>query len=362
MRAALLNDIGGDLVFADLTPTDLVAGEVVIEVRGVGVCHTDLTVIDGAMPQQTPIVLGHEGSGVVTAVGPGVTELAIGDHVVCSFSSCGHCPRCAAGDRAYCSKFALLNYAGIRPDGSTTLTATDGSPVHGNWFGQSTWATHAIASVQNAVKVDPTLPLEKLGPLGCGLLTGAGAVLNVQRPRAGQTYGVWGLGPVGLAAIMAAKASGCARVVGVDPNPARRELALEVGATDVYEPSDDLAKTLVRANGGGLDFTLDAVGAAPVIDQALRSLASPGSCVTVGFRGPRNPVEVDQGHLLQGRSLRGVIEGDADPHQLIPRLLAMWAAGEFEFDRLITTYAFDDIATAIADFRAGTVVKPVLIP
>ena len=362
MRAAVLNEVGGDLSIVELTGTDLVAGEVLIKVHGVGVCHTDLTVIDGALAQQTPIVLGHEGSGVVEAVGPGVTELAVGDHVVCSFTSCGQCKRCAAGAPAYCTRFALLNYAGVRPDGSTTLADRDGSPVHGSWFGQSSWATHAVASVANAVKVDDALPLATLGPLGCGLLTGAGAGFNVHRPKPGQSYGVWGLGPVGLAAIMAAKASACDPIIGVDPNPARRELALEIGATAVHEPSDDLAKDIVRETRGGLDFTVEAVGAAPVIRQALMALASPGSCVTVGFRGPKNPVGVNQGHLLQGRSLRGVIEGDADPHELIPQLVQMWADGRFPFDKLITTYAFDDIATAIADFRAGSVVKPVLLP
>ncbi|MFC3244755.1 zinc-binding dehydrogenase [Gordonia humi] len=166
---------------------------------------------------------------------------------------------------------------------------------------------------------------------------------------------------MGLAAIMAAKASGCTTIVGVDPNPARRDLARELGATAAYEPADDLAKTLVRETGG-LDYTLDTVGTGPVIGAAMMSLASPGSCVTVGFRGPRNRIEVEQGHLLQGRTLRGVIEGDADPHELIPRLVRMWSAGEFPFDRLVTTYPFDDIAAAIADFRAGAVIKPVLVP
>ncbi|WOC14145.1 NAD(P)-dependent alcohol dehydrogenase [Gordonia sp. MP11Mi] len=362
MRAAVLNEVGGDLSIVELTATDLVAGEVLVKVHGVGVCHTDLTVIDGAMPQQTPIVLGHEGSGVVEAVGPGVTELSVGDHVVCSFTSCGECKRCATDLPAYCTRFAQLNYAGGRPDGSTTLVDGDGAPVHGNWFGQSSWATHAVASVANAVKVPDTLPVDMLGPLGCGLLTGAGAVLNVHRPKPGQSYGVWGLGPVGLAAIMAANASGCEPIIGVDPNPTRRELALEIGATAVYEPSDTLAKDLVRETQGGLDFTMEAVGAPSVIRQSLMALASPGSCVTVGFRGPKNPVELNQSHLLQGRSLRGVIEGDADPHELIPRLVRMWADGDFPFDKLITTYSFDDIATAIADFRAGTVIKPVLRP
>lgn len=362
MRAAVLNEIGGGVAVNDLVLADLVADEVLVRVHGVGVCHTDLSVIDGAMPQKTPVVLGHEGSGVVEAVGPGVTELAVGDHVVCSFTSCGACSRCTDRSPAYCTRFPLLNYAGVRTDGSTTLADTTGRPVHGNWFGQSSWATHAVTAVRSAVKVDARLPIEKFGPLGCGLLTGAGAVLNTHRPHPGQSYGVWGLGPVGLAAVMAAKASRCDPIIGVDPNPARRALALELGATAVHEPSDDLARNLVRETRGGLDFTLEAVGTAPVVRQALTSLASPGSCATVGFRGPRNPVEVDQGHLLQGRTLRGVIEGDADPHVLIPRLIQMWSDGDFPFDSLITTYPLERIEAAIADFRAGTVVKPVLVP
>lgn len=360
MRSAVLNPSTTTLSLDEVAPTELKPDEVLIEIAGVGICHTDLAVIDGVLPLPTPIVLGHEGSGVVQAVGSAVTDLVPGDHVVCGFDSCRDCAECGAGRPAYCVNFPLLNYAGVRGDGSTTMTR-DGAPLHGSWFGQSTWGTHAVASRRNAVKVDPSLPLEKLGPLGCGFLTGAGAVLNVSRPQPGQSYGVWGLGPVGLAAVMAAKASGCTTIVAVDPNPARRDTAAELGATHTYDAVPDLAASIV-AEHGGLDFTLEAVGAAPVIRQALESLKTPGLCVTVGFHGLENEMTLNQGHLLQGRSLRGVIEGDADPHEFVPRLLAMWQAGDFPFDRLITTYPLDQINEAIVEFRAGTVLKPVLIP
>ena len=360
MRSAVLNAPGTALTLNDVDTTELAPDEILVAIAGVGICHTDLAVIDGVLPLPTPLVLGHEGSGVVERVGSAVTSLRPGDRVVCSFDSCRSCAECGGGRPAYCTNFAPLNYAGSRADGTTALQLA-GNPLHGSWFGQSSWGTHAVASSRNSVRVDPDLPLEILGPLGCGLLTGAGAVFNVQRPNPGQTYGVWGLGPVGLAAVMAAKATGCTTIVAVDPNPARREIAHDLGATHSYDATPDLAETIV-AELGGLDFTLEAVGAGPVIRQALEALRSPGLCVTVGFRGMENEMTLNQGHLLQGRTLRGVIEGDADPHEFIPRLIELWRAGDFPFDRLIDTYPLAQINQAIGDFRAGKALKPILIP
>ena len=361
MRAAVFDEPGSVPTLREVEATGLQAGEVLVEIAGVGVCHTDLTALAGYVPLPTPAVLGHEGAGTVVGVGDDVDRLAVGDSVVLSFDSCGACPACGRG-RPACRSFAPLNYSGRRADGTTTLRGSDGD-LHGSWFGQSSWGTHAVADVRNAVKVDGDLPLHLFGPLGCGLLTGAGTVMNVLRPESGQRVGFWGLGTVGLAGVMAAKAAGAEVIVAVDFHRQRLDLARELGATHTVDPSqhDDVVAA-VRTAVGGLDCTMEAVGSGPVIGQALGVLRSPGICATVGLQGPKNEVTVDQGHLLMGRTLTGVIEGDADPHELIPRLVELWRSGRFPFEKLVTEYPLDAIAAALDDFRAGRVIKPILIP
>lgn len=360
MRAAVLEERGADPGIREVETTDLRAGEVLVRISGVGICHTDLTAIDGALPLPHPMVLGHEGSGTVEAVGPQVRSLQVGDRVVVSFASCGECRSCSGSRPAYCERFAALNYSGVRPDGSTTLRA-GGQDVHGSWFGQSSWGTHAVVDERGAVSVDPDVPTHLLGPLGCGLLTGAGTVLNVLRPRPGQSIGFWGLGTVGLAGVMAAKAAGCETIVAVDLADDRLELARELGATHTINSSTtEKVPRVIRQETGGLALAMEAVGLGEVVRDALTSLRSPGTCATVALQGFTNEITIDQSHLLLGRTLTGVIEGDSDPHQLIPHLVREWREGRFPFDQLITEYAFDDLATALGDLRAGRVVKPVL--
>lgn len=347
IAAAVLRRPGEDPVIEEVSLDEPGDDEVLVRMVGTGVCHTDLVAIGGAMRMPLPCVLGHEGAGVVERTGPGVTALAPGDHVVLSFDSCGACATCAARRPAYCRRFHALNSSGLRGDGTTTMGA-----VHGSFLGQSSFATHALASVRNAVRVAHDLPLARLGPLGCGVLTGAGAVLNVLRPAAGSSMAVFGLGTVGLSGVMAAAVAGCARIVGVDPDPRRRALALELGATEVLAPPAEIAPRV--------DASLDTVGSGEVVAAALAVLRSPGTCATVGFRGARNPVTIDQGHLVFGRTLTGVIEGDADPQAFIPRLVDLHAGGRFPFDRLITEFAFEDLPDALAAARSGAAIKPVL--
>jgi aryl-alcohol dehydrogenase len=361
MRSALLRERNQPLYIEEVDATALQPDEVLVKIAGTGICHTDLSAIDGTVPFPLPAVFGHEGAGVVEAVGDAVTAVAVGDHVVLSFDSCRRCAACISGHPAYCELFPLLNYVGSRLDGSPTMQ--QGSvDVHGSWFGQSSFGTHAVASARNAVKVDQDLPLELLGPLGCGLLTGAGTVLNVLRPQPGQSIGVWGIGTVGLAAVMAANAAGCKTIVAVDMNSDRLAIAKEFGATHVFDPTEhtDLVAE-IGGQVGGLDYTVDAVGLGSVIRQALETLRSPGTCATLGLKSLTNEITIDQGHLLLGRTLTGVIEGDADPHTLIPELIELWRAGKFPFDKLIQTFPLDKINDAIDSFRSGLVVKPVLL-
>jgi aryl-alcohol dehydrogenase len=360
--AAILEEVDAPLQLHEVEIDAPRENEVLVRMRGVGICHTDVSAAHGLIPLPLPAVLGHEGAGVVEAVGPGVDSLAVGDHVALSFDHCGECTHCSGGHPAYCELFGPLNYFGERMDGSVTMHRGQ-EEVHGNWFGQSSFATHAIASVHNAVKVPADLPLELLGPLGCGFQTGAGSVLNVLAAKAGEGIIVFGLGAVGLGAIMAAKAVGCDPIIAVDLNPQRLAIATELGSTGTINPkeTDDLLWRVQELAAPGLHYSFDAVGAGPVIRQALESLRSPGHCVTVGFQGLEHEITIDQGHLLLGRRLSGVIEGDADPQTFIPRLIELYREGKFPIDRLVQKFPFEQINEAIDAANAGSVVKPILV-
>jgi aryl-alcohol dehydrogenase len=361
-RAALLREVGAPLVIEDVELCAPQEGEVLVRMCGVGICHTDISTAQGSIPVPLPAVLGHEGSGIVEALGPGVTSVAVGDHVALSFDYCGECPQCSGGHPAYCELFGPLNYFGTRMDGSVTMHQGD-EEVHGNYFGQSSFAAHAIADVRNTVKVPDDLPVALLGPLGCGLQTGAGSVLKVMVPSPGEGIIVFGLGAVGLGAVMAAKTAGCDPIVVVDLNPNRLQLGTELGATHAINPAetDDLLWTVQEMAAPGLHYSFDAVGAGPVVRQALESLRSPGHCVTVGFQGLENEITIDQGHLLMGRRLSGVVEGDADPQSFIPELIALYREGKFPFDRLVKTFPFSEINAAIRASESGEVIKPILV-
>jgi aryl-alcohol dehydrogenase len=281
--------------------------------------------------------------------------------VALSFDYCGECRNCTSGRPAYCEVFGALNYFGRRMDGTVTL-GKGAEEIHGSWFGQSSFATYAVASQRNAVKVPQDIPLELVGPLGCGLQTGAGTVFNVLCPQAGQGIGIFGLGGVGLSALMAAKSIGCDPIVAFDVNQHRLDLAAELGATHTFNPAEhkDLVWD-VQLAVMPLDFAFDSVGAGPVIRQALELLATPGHCATVGFQGLENEITIDQGALLLGRTLSGVVEGDSEPHTMIPTLIELYKEGKFPFDRLIKRYELEEINQAIADSEAGTTIKPVVV-
>lgn len=330
--------------------------EVLVRIVGAGLCHTDLLVRNGIAG--LPIVLGHEGSGVVEEVGSGVRNLIPGDHVVLSFDSCGTCARCHAGAPSYCASFGNLNTAGAAGDGAAA-TDQSGETVHHRWFGQSSFATYAIANTRNAVRVAQDLPLELLGPLGCGIQTGAGAVLNVLKTGPGDRIAVFGGGAVGLAGVLAARAAGASEIVVVEPNEFRRKQALELGATHALAPGPDLL-TEIRDSCGWMDSTLDTTGAPEAIQAAVRALRPLGQCGVVSWRSAE-PVVGPMDLVMEGRSLVGICEGNAQPALFIPRMLDMWRAGDFSFDRLIGTFPFDQIDAAERAAKDGSVIKPVLV-
>ncbi|MFD6277888.1 NAD(P)-dependent alcohol dehydrogenase [Streptomyces sp. NPDC060209] len=342
-----------------LLNTGPAAGEVLVEIAGCGMCRTDLAVRRSAGRSPLPAVLGHEGAGVVVETGGPHTGLSNGDHVVLSFDSCGHCRNCTAAAPAYCDSFASLNLFGGRKEDAARFTDVAGGELAPRWFGQSSFAEYAVVPARNAVRVDPSLPVELLGPLGCGFLTGAGAVFNSFGAAPGDTLAVLGAGAVGLAAVMAAAASG-AVTVAVDRYPERLALAERFGATPLNAASPDLPGRIRRLTDGGAHYALDTTASAQLINDALRALRPTGRLGLVARLHTTLPLE--PGALDRGRTISHICEGDAVPGLLIPRLTGLWQAGRFPFDELIRTYPLADINEAERDCEAGRVVKPVLIP
>jgi len=308
-------------------------------------------------------VLGHEGSGVVERIGANVTTLQPGDHVVLSYANCGHCTNCLSGAPGYCESFYDQNFGGQRTDGSTPYKDAEGHAVCGCFFNQSSFGTHALVSERNAIKIPKDVPLELMGPLGCGIQTGAGAIMNALKPGVGSSIAVFGAGSVGLSAIMAAKAVGCTQIIAVDMNDARLELARELGATHVINPASTNTLDKIRdISGGGVQFSLECTSHPKVLRQAVDCLRIPGVCGLVGAAPLGTEASLDMNTVLFGRTLRGIIEGDSVPKVFIPQLIELWRAGRFPFDRLVKYYALEDINQAVADSESGVVLKPILKP
>ncbi|MGY2872898.1 aryl-alcohol dehydrogenase [Marmoricola sp. URHA0025 HA25] len=332
--------------------------ELLVRVEAVGLCHTDLA-LRAMWPEGVPIVLGHEGAGVVEAVGDRVTDVRPGDTVLLSFASCGSCGPCAEGAPAYCSRFQEANVSGGRLDGSPTLGGSDGQ-VSGAFFGQSSFARYALSSRRNAVVIDPDIDLTQVAAFGCGIQTGAGAVVNVLQPPPNGRLVVFGLGGVGMAAVMAGAIRGVETIVGVDLSASRRETALEVGATHVIDGArPDVLDAVRDVTGGGATHAVDTTAIPAVIRAAAQALASRGTLVVVGLGAD---VTLDVPDLIGGgKTVRGTIEGDADPQSFIPRLVEWYREGRLPMERIVTTFPFTDIDRAVAGMRDGSAVKPVLV-
>jgi aryl-alcohol dehydrogenase len=356
---AIVNEPGGDFSLEKVDIDDPRDDEILVRIVATGLCHTDLHLKD-VLPDVTfPRVLGHEGAGVVEAVGASVDGVEVGDHVVLSFRSCRACENCADGMVGYCGAGALLNYMGMRTDGSTTYSR-GGSPVYGNFFGQSSLSMHAIAYADNCVVIDKSVDLTKVAPYGCGFQTGAGTVLNVLKPGPADSLVVYGVGAVGLAALAAAKHLGVGTVVAVDPLQSRRDVAAKYGAVGVDPTGTDVVGKVKELTGGGATYAIDTTGISPVVKQAQLSLRNRGTLVALGLGAEEYTIDALD-LLASGKIIRSTIEGDSDPQEMVPRLIELNAAGEFDVDDLIATYPFSEINTAVADVLAGKVVKPVFV-
>lgn len=338
------------------------ANEVRIRMVASGVCHTDAIVRDQWYPTPLPAVLGHEGAGVVDAVGSAVTKVVVGDHVLLSFDHCGECANCASGLPSYCTNFFGANFGGRRADGSSGFSH-NGEQISSHFFGQSSFSQFANVSANSVVKVSKTAPLEILAPLGCGIQTGAGAVLNSLNPPAGSSIVIFGAGAVGLSGLLAAVIAGCTTIIAVDVHDSRLAFARELGATHTINAStQDAVAEIKKITGGGAQFALETTGVPAVFSNMTYSLAVRGHAVVVGAAALGTNANFDIGSLLpMGITVTMVVEGDSVPSTFVPQLVDLYERGLFPFDKLTKQYPFAEINQAFDDSAAGLTLKPIVV-
>ncbi|MET0450983.1 MAG: NAD(P)-dependent alcohol dehydrogenase [Mycobacterium sp.] len=363
--AAVVTTAGGPFELTEVELDELRPDELLVRMVATGVCHTDLNARAGALPFPLPAVLGHEGVGIVEAVGPRVTKAEPGDKVLMTFTSCGHCSACRRGHPAYCTFHLPWNLLGGRRADGTATVSSAGREINAHFFGQSSFARRAIADERSVV----TLPwdtsmdeLVTLAPLACGLQTGAGAIFNVLRPGIGSVLVVTGAGAVGLAAVMAAATTAVRRIIAVDRIDERLELARALGATDTINAAkSNVAEELRRlTSGAGFDHAVETTGNTGVLETLCDGLAIGGHVAVIGAPAAGARASFDVNAFLPGRQITGVTLGDSQPDVFIPQLLQLYRDGRFPLDRMQRRYRFEDIEEACADAASGRTVKPIL--
>ncbi len=364
IRALVVEAKDGPFLEQELQLEEPARGEVLVRVVAAGVCHTDQITRHGDMPMPFPAVLGHEGAGVVESVGEGVTEVAPGDKVIIGWPSCGECRNCLDGEPRYCLRTGEALVSGRRFKGEkagTSAYSRNGEVINGHFFGQSSFATYSITSADALVKVPDDTPVELLGPLACGLGTGAGAVLNEAKPRLGDSVLIVGVGAVGLAAVMAARNSGVTRIIVADLHDNRLELAKEFGATHtINSGSTDLVDGVKQITGSTVDFAFDCTGVIAVIEQMAETVGMLGTLVLVGGAPANARFSLDHLSTLWGKRVIGVLGGGGRSGQLIPALVDLYKQGRFPFDKLVRYYEMGEIEQALKDSASGEVIKPIL--
>jgi Zn-dependent alcohol dehydrogenase len=339
------------------------AGELLVRIEAAGVCHSDISVVDGSRIRPLPMALGHEAAGVVEEVGPGVKHVQAGDHVVLTFvPSCGSCAECSSGRPALCIPGALANGAGTLLHGGSALTDRNGKVVH-HHLGVSAFARHAVIARESAVVVPKDVPLQVAALFGCAVLTGAGAVLNTAAVRPGQSVAIFGLGGVGLASVIGAVVANAWPIIAVDPVPSKRALALELGATAAIGP-EDAEKAVKDLTQGGAEVTFEAAGVPVVLETAFRSTRRGGVTVAMGLPHPTRTVTLPALSFAgMGQSLVGSYMGSSAPQRDVPRYISLWKAGRMPVDRLQSaTMPLERINDAFEALAAGVAVRQVLLP
>jgi Zn-dependent alcohol dehydrogenase len=339
------------------------AGELLVRIEAAGVCHSDISVVDGSRVRPLPMALGHEAAGVVEEVGAGVRDVAAGDHVVLTFvPSCGVCAECSSGRPALCLAAAAANGAGTLLHGPSLLRDGDGKPVH-HHLGISGFARHAVVARESAVVVPRDVPLATAALFGCAVLTGTGAVLNTASVRPGQSVAIFGLGGVGLASVLGAVVAGAFPIVAVDPVEAKRALARLLGATHVFAP-EEAEQKVKDTTRGGAEFAFEAAGVPAVLEAAFRATRRGGTTVAMGLPHPSRTLTLPAlAFAGEGRTLTGSYMGSAAPQRDIPRYIALWRAGRMPVDRLQSAaLPLEKINEAFEALAAGVAVRQVLLP
>ena len=356
-KAAITYGKGEAFQIQDVQIADPKPGEILVRVVASGICHSDMVARDQKSGVPLPAVLGHEGSGIVEKVGENVTGVDIGDHVILTFSSCGKCKNCHSGMSYVCDSFFALNFHGD-PSNESCGLSKDGQKLN-TFFGQSSFAHYSLTSERNIIKVSKEIPLEIVGPLGCGIQTGAGTIFNKLKPDPGSSVVVFGCGAVGLSAIMAAKVHGCTTIIAVDIHEDRLELAKELGATHtINSKSVTPVDEIMRITGTGANYAVESTGLAFIIRQSVDCLAPLGTSAIIGSIDEE--VSLNIRTLRAERTITGVIEGSSVPQVFIPQLIDLYRKGLFPFDKLIKFYDFEDINQAVQDSESGKTIKPVL--
>lgn len=359
-RAAILREDERSFSIEPIEISDLRPDEILVEIAGTGVCHTDELFRSEVYPFPRPCILGHEGAGHVLETGSAANHLQPGDPVVLSVMYCGTCRRCQQGQHYLCENIYEANFGG-RGDG-TNAVSQNGTCIHAHFDGQSSFATHVVSNVKNTIKVRQDAPIHILGPLGCGFRTGLGSVINTFHPKAGESIVIYGVGSVGMSAVAAAKLMGCHPIVVVDPNPTRRAMALELGATHAIDSAEDgVIETVSGLTSGGAAYALDTSGIPAVIRNAVESTGVGGVTGILGGSALGTELVLDVNHLLfGGRRIQGINMGDAVAATFIPQMVDLFMDGLLPIDRLVTEYPFEKINEAFADTKSGKCLKAVL--
>lgn len=362
ITAAVVNGVNEDYQLEEMTLGELYPDEVVVKMVASGICHSDeaLRVGDAAYPM--PAVLGHEGAGIIEMVGSAVKDFAVGDQVVMAYNYCGTCPSCRTGHPSSCNQWVTLNMSGARKDGSYTFFKADGTPVS-NFFTQSSFATYSIVHTNNLIKVSREADLRLIGPLGCGLLTGFGTVVNGLKPKIASSIAVFGTGAVGLGALMTAKINGCSTIIAIDIHDNRLETARQLGATHtINSRTENLSECIAEITGGlGVDYSVDTTGISSVMKASVEVLGVGGVCAPVAVTPNSIELNTFMDLVLANRKLIGVLMGDSVPQLAIPQLIQFHKDGKFPFEKLVKFYKFNEINQAAADSNSGQTIKPILI-
>jgi aryl-alcohol dehydrogenase len=361
-RAAVMREPHGRWSIERVSVAEPGPEEVRVRVIASGICQTDVHARDGFFPIPCPAIYGHEGAGIVESVGSAVTTLAPGDHVIMANPSCGVCDDCRAGFETYCANAPALKQSGYRADGRSLAFRAGEAPVYGSFFQQSSFAGVTLATARNTIRVPKEAPLDVLAAFPCGVNTGAGAVLNVLEPKAGESYVAFGTGTVGFAGMLAARLCGCDPIVAVDLFDDRLALARALGASATVNARDPelIAKVRKLAGGRGARYCLEAAGFPQALRAAVEVLAPRGTACLVGSARPGVEVGLEMKTIQQGRIVRGCVQGESDVQRFLPRLIDLYAAGKLPIDRLVRHYPHAAINEAVADMLAGTTIKAVL--